>query len=101
MVRGGRAEAPAPSSDVSFRLDKKKGNFKLTSASRLMQWSALTEGKQKNELAQTEFHFIKTITTIRAGNYLPFFASTSALHCSKRRHTSTWPSQADSCSGVS
>ena len=31
-----------------------------------MQWSALTEGKQKNQLAQTEFLFIKTITTIRA-----------------------------------
>jgi hypothetical protein len=26
-----------------------------------MQWSFDTEGQQKNELAQKEFHFIKTI----------------------------------------
>ena len=62
MVRGGRAEAPAPRSDVSFRLDQKTGNFKVAIDSRDMQWSALTEGKQKNELAQKEFRFIKTIT---------------------------------------
>jgi alpha/beta superfamily hydrolase len=30
-----------------------------------MNWSALTEGKQKNELAQKEFRFIKTIITMR------------------------------------
>jgi hypothetical protein len=29
-----------------------------------MQWSALTEEKQKNQLAQTEFRFIKTIIII-------------------------------------
>jgi hypothetical protein len=29
-----------------------------------MQWSALTEEKQKNELAQSEFRFIKTIKII-------------------------------------
>jgi hypothetical protein len=51
MVRGGRAEAPVPRSDVSFRLDQKTGNFKVAIGSRLMQWSALTEGKQKNQLA--------------------------------------------------
>jgi hypothetical protein len=56
MVRGGRAEAPVPRSDVSFRLDQKTGNFK---ARRQMQWSALTEEKKKNQLAQTEFRFIK------------------------------------------
>jgi hypothetical protein len=61
MVRGGRAEAPAPRSDVSFRLDQKTGNFKAAYDSRPMQWSALTEEKQKNQLSQKEFHFIKTI----------------------------------------
>jgi hypothetical protein len=54
MVRGGRAEEPAPRSDVSFRLDPKTANFKAVIASRLMQWSVLTEEKQKNQLAQTE-----------------------------------------------
>jgi hypothetical protein len=29
-------------------------------ASRAMQWSVLTEEKKKNQLAQTEFRFIKT-----------------------------------------
>ena len=59
MVRGGRAEAPVPRSDVSFRLDQKAGNFKVAFDSRQMQWSALTEEKKKNQLAQTEFRFIK------------------------------------------
>ena len=92
MVRGGRAEAhEVPRSNVSFRLDQKTGNFKVAIASRQMQWGPLTEGKQKNELAQKEFHFIKTMITIRGGNYLMFFASISALHCSKRRQTSRLP----------
>ena len=95
MVRGGRAEAPVPRSDVSFRLDQKTGNFKVAIGSRVMQWSASTEGKQKNELAQKEFRFIKTIIIIRGGNYALFFASISALHCSKRRQTSRWPKPAD------
>ena len=88
MVRGGRAEARGPRSDVSFRLDQKTGNFKVAMVSRVMQRGALTEGKQKNELAQKEFRFIKTIFIIRGGNYVQSFASTSALHCSKRRQTS-------------
>jgi hypothetical protein len=58
MVRGGRAEALVPRSDVSFRLDQKTANFKAL-VSTPMQWSALTEGMQKNELAQTDFCFIK------------------------------------------
>jgi hypothetical protein len=71
MVRWGRAEAPGPRSDVSFRLDQKTGNFKVAILSRVMQWSALTEEKQKNELAQTEFRFIKTMIIItRSGNYV-------------------------------
>ena len=64
MVRGGRAEALGPRSDVSFRLDQKTGNFKVATPSRLMQWSLLTEEKQKNQLAQTEYRFIKTIIII-------------------------------------
>ncbi len=69
MERGGRAEAPVPRSDVSFRLDQKTGNFKVAIVSRVKQCSALTEGKQKIELAQKEFRFIKTIIIIRGGNY--------------------------------
>ena len=100
-LRGGRAEAPVPRSDVSFRLDQKTGNFKVAILSRAMQWSGLTEEKQKNELAQKEFRFIKTIKIIiRSGNYYSVFASTSALHCSKRRQTSRRPVRADQCSGV-
>ena len=55
------AEAPAPRSDVSFRLHQKTANFKVAIHSRVMQWSPLTEDKQNNELAQTEFRSIKTI----------------------------------------
>jgi hypothetical protein len=89
------AEAPAPRSDVSFPLDQKTGNFKVAIASRQMQRSALTEEKQKNQLAQTEFRFIKTIYDfIRGGNYLLVFASTSALHC-KRQQTSRRPQAAE------
>jgi hypothetical protein len=95
MVRGGRAEAPGPRSDVSFRLDQKTGNFKVVIQSSLMQWSALTEGKQKNELAQKEFRIIKTMIKIRGGNYPMAFASISALHCSKRRQTPRWSFEAD------
>jgi hypothetical protein len=51
MVRGGRAEAPVPRSDVSFRLDQKTGNFKVAILSREMQWSAFTEEKKNNQLA--------------------------------------------------
>ena len=81
MVRGGRAEAPLPRSDVSFRLDQKTGNFKAASHSRPMKWSLSPEEKQKNELAQKEFRFIKTMIIIRGGNYSSSFASISALLC--------------------
>ena len=43
---------------------------------------------------------MKTIIIIRGGNYLMSFASISALHCSKRRQTSRWPSKAEICSAV-
>ena len=65
MVRGGRAEALVSRSDVSFRLDKKTGNFKVAIGSRPMQWSALTEEKQKNQLAQTGVRFMIAIKRIR------------------------------------
>ncbi len=106
MVRGRRAEAPVPCSDVSFRLDQKTGNFKdvflsTHTHSRLMQWSGVTEGNQKYQLAQKEFRLIKTIIIlIRGGHYRRAFASISALHCSKRRVTSRWPLIAERCSGV-
>ena len=70
MVRGGRAEAHVPRSDVSFRLDQKTGNFKVAIGSRVLQWGPWTEeteGKQTNELAQKEFRFIKTMIIIMRG----------------------------------
>ena len=100
MVRGGRAKAPVPCSDVSFRLDQKTGTFKVTTGSTQMQWSLLPEEKQKNELAQKEFRFIKTIIIIRAGNYLSSFASISAFDSTKRRVTSRQALAAEKCSGV-
>jgi hypothetical protein len=65
-----------------------------------MQRSGFTEEKQKNQLAQTEFRFLKTTIIKRKGNYTLFFASISALHCSKRRQTSSWPLVAALCSEV-
>jgi hypothetical protein len=67
MARGGRAEAPVPRSDVSFRLDQKTAKFKAALESRLMQRSQLTEEKQKNELEQTKFRFIQITIIRRAG----------------------------------
>ena len=75
----GEAEAPGPRSDVSFRLDQKAANFKVSSVSRHLKWSALTEEKQKNQFAQNRVIII--IKMIRSsGNYSSSFASTSALH---------------------
>ena len=44
---------------ISVALQQKAGNFKVAIESRQMQWSALTEEKKKNQLAQTELRFIK------------------------------------------
>ena len=79
MVTGGRAEARVNFCDVSFRLDQKTGNFKAAKVSRVMQSSPTNEENQKNELAQKEFRFIRTVIKIRGCNYLMSFASTSAL----------------------
>ena len=89
MVRGGRAEAPGRRSDVSFRLDQKTGNFKAAIASRVMQWSALTEEKQKNQLAQTEFPFnpIIKICDVVGSTYFVLFAFTFDLLSTKRRQS--------------
>jgi hypothetical protein len=65
MVKWGSAEAPVPRNDVSFRTDQKTANFKAAIMRRPKQWSDLPEGKQKNELANAEFRFIKTIIIIR------------------------------------
>ena len=46
---------------ISVALQQKTGNFKMATESRTMQWSALTEEKQKSQLSQPEFRFIKTI----------------------------------------
>jgi hypothetical protein len=43
---------------ISVALEQKTANFKVASTSRVMQWSALTEAKQNNQLAQTEFRFM-------------------------------------------
>jgi hypothetical protein len=61
---GGGAEAQVSRSEVSFRLDQKTENFKAAISSRLMQWSASTEEKQKNQLSQTKFRFVKRIELI-------------------------------------
>jgi hypothetical protein len=100
MVRGERAEAPVPRRDVSFRFDQSTANFNVAFPSRPMHWSVFTEEKRKNELARTEFRFIKATIIIRGGNHLLSFASTSALHCSKRRQISRWPLMADHIRGV-
>jgi hypothetical protein len=42
-----------------LELQQKTANFKVAIGSSLMQWSAPTEGEQKNQLAQTDFRFIK------------------------------------------
>jgi hypothetical protein len=36
---------------ISVALHQKSANFNVAKESRQMQWSALTEGKQKNQLA--------------------------------------------------
>ena len=46
---------------ISVALQQKTGNFKVAIGSRLMQWSALTEEKQKTKLSQPEFLLIKSI----------------------------------------
>jgi hypothetical protein len=80
---------------ISVALQQKTANFKVAIANRPMQWSVLTEEKQKNQLARTEFQLIKNNNSKGGGNYPASFASTSALHCSKRRQTSRWPLRAE------
>ncbi len=56
MVRGGRAEAPVPRSDVSFRLDQKTGNFKVAAGSRVKQWSLLPKAKESTCANRVSLH---------------------------------------------
>jgi hypothetical protein len=99
IIRGGQLQVVLRL-HVSVALQQKTASFKVAIVSRPMQWSLLTEGKQNNQLAQTEVLLIKTITIIGGGNYSQHFASTTALHCSKRRQISRLPQRADRCSGV-
>ncbi len=82
---GLKEESPAPRSEVSFRLNQKTGNLKMTIVSRVMQWSALSVKKQKNELAHEEFRFIKTITIIRGRGAITCRPSPPHQRCEARR----------------
>jgi len=68
MIRGGQLPLVLRL-HISVALQQKTANFKVAFESRPMQWGVFTEGKQKNELAQKEFRFIKTIIIPRGGNY--------------------------------
>ena len=62
---------------ISVALQQKTANFKAAINGGLMQWSALTEEKQKNQLAQAAFRFIKTRIILRAA---AITGSLSPLH---------------------
>jgi hypothetical protein len=64
IIRGGQLP-PVFRLYISVALQQKTADFKLASGSRRMQRSPLTEEKQKNQLAQTKFRFIKTTIIIR------------------------------------
>jgi hypothetical protein len=70
---------------ISVALQQKTGNFKVAIASRPMQWSVLTEEKQKNQLASTKMMKInegqRRVAKV-GGNYIPLrllTASASAI----------------------
>ena len=65
------AEAPAPRSDVSFRLHQKTANFKVAIASRHMQWGPFTEEKQKNQLANKKRVSLHKNNNNHEGRQLP------------------------------
>ncbi len=44
--------------NISAALQQKTADFKVATGSRVMQWSALAEEKQNNQLVHTEFRFI-------------------------------------------
>jgi hypothetical protein len=76
-------------------VEQKTANFNVAIDGRVMQWCASTEEKLKNQHAQTESLQNKNNNNKGGGNYLLVFASTSALHCSKRRQISRWPLEAE------
>ncbi len=51
LIRGGQLPVVVLRVYISVALQQKAGNFKVAIASRQMQWSVLTEEKQKNQLA--------------------------------------------------
>jgi hypothetical protein len=63
-VGGGQLHV-VPRLHISVALQQKTANFKVAFGSRMMQWSVVTEEKQKNELAQAQFRCINTQTIIR------------------------------------
>ena len=91
-----------PSPHVSFRLDQKTANFKVATESRPNQWSVSTEGKQKKSTCANRVSLQKNNNnnSVRRVNYWKFSASILALHCSKKRQTSSWPRPAAQCKGV-
>ena len=52
---------------ISVALQQKTANFNVAVVSRHVQWSDLSEGKQKNKLSQIEFRLLKTIIIIIRG----------------------------------
>jgi hypothetical protein len=64
---GGRQLLDVLRLQISVVLQQKTGNFKVAIVRRVMQRSALTEEKQKNELEQTKFRFIQITIIRRAG----------------------------------
>ncbi len=54
IIRGRQSPPAVLRVHISVALQQKTGNFKAATGSRPMQWSVLTEEKQKNQLAQTE-----------------------------------------------
>jgi hypothetical protein len=51
---------------ISVAQQQKTKNFKVVIASTVVQWSALTEEKERNQRAQTEFRLTQTTIIIRA-----------------------------------
>ncbi len=50
---------------IGVALQQQAAGFKVAVLSRVMQWGVLTEEKQKNQRAQSEFRFVKTRTIMR------------------------------------
>jgi hypothetical protein len=71
--------------NISVALEQKTANFKVANGSSVEQWSVLTEEKEMSQLAKTNWFLKKNNNNKGGGKYSWSFASTSALHCSRRR----------------